>query len=78
MGRELRRVFPDWQHPVDKQDRFIPQFARFVTKEMTAYQLYETITEGTPISPVCQTAEEMINWLAYYMTYAQAQEYETR
>jgi len=29
----------------------------------TAYQIYETVSEGTPISPVFETTEAMVDWL---------------
>jgi hypothetical protein len=32
--------------------------------ERTHYQMYETCTEGTPISPVCETPEELARWCA--------------
>lgn len=32
--------------------------------ERTHFQMYENTTEGTPISPVCETAEELARWLA--------------
>ncbi len=34
------------------------------TKEPTHYQMYETTSEGTPISPVFATSEELARWLA--------------
>ena len=32
--------------------------------ERTHYQMYEDTTEGTPISPVMATAEQLAHWLA--------------
>ncbi len=32
--------------------------------ERTHWQMYEDTTEGTPISPVCATPEELAHWLA--------------
>lgn len=32
--------------------------------ERTHYQMYETTTEGTPISPVFETPEQLARWLA--------------
>ena len=29
----------------------------------THWQMYESVTEGTPISPVCGSPEELANWL---------------
>lgn len=32
-------------------------------EERTHYQMYENTSEGTPISPVCETPEELARWL---------------
>lgn len=32
--------------------------------ERTHYQMYESVTEGTPISPVMETPEALAQWLA--------------
>jgi hypothetical protein len=32
-------------------------------EEMTAFQIYETVSEGTPVSPVFTSKEDMKNWL---------------
>jgi len=32
-------------------------------EEATAYQVYETVSEGTPVSPVCKTLDALIAWL---------------
>lgn len=130
MGREIRRVPPNWEHPKkmypdhrsarmvegyrplydrDAQSAWVEwmeeytawlggEFARVMTEypeneyninepypafcewhgqppdpeyyrprwtegEATAYQVYETVSEGTPISPVFLTREELIDWL---------------
>jgi|SRR5688572_23881289 len=34
------------------------------TEERTHYQMYETCTEGTPISPVMESPEQLARWLA--------------
>jgi len=95
MGREVRMVPPDWQHPknkwtgrheplhpreyyiewvessnehpsVDAGDQitefiFMPHWA---PGRCTHFQMYETCSEGTPISPVMETKEELARWLA--------------
>lgn len=103
MGREVRRVPPDWEHPrghrYDPQ-RYKPLFDGFNTavaafqndidrvglvaalhenagapnpedympdwpaEERTHYQMYETTSEGTPISPVMDSPEALARWLA--------------
>jgi hypothetical protein len=30
----------------------------------THWQMYEEVTEGTPISPVCASPEELARWMA--------------
>ena len=113
MGREIRRVPPDWQHPKDAAGEYAPLHDQdYVTaseewiaafdafrsrqhsnqrriteycnyywewnmppdeesyrkrqraeEEATAYQVYETVTEGTPITPVFATKEEIVEYL---------------
>ncbi len=117
MGREVRKVPADWEHPKDKiygEIRYIPMFEggfedaskewaqRFIrmynggmtdeenewypegvmewaNEEMppdpkhympefeehtkTHFQMYEDTSEGTPISPVMKTPEELAQWL---------------
>lgn len=125
MGREIRRVPADWQHPKSKEyipsrdpfgdgkwvetDRYRPLYDRdydsaaqawlvefdqwragthpyqdadtpyywdydsppdkdtcrerkWTEAEATHYQIYETVTEGTPISPVFATLSELVEW----------------
>jgi predicted acyl esterase len=116
MGREVRRVPANWQHPLDKNGHYVPLFdgadyqdradewdndykdwsegwrpeyckdpaSRAMTceeyfgdrpnrdrymptwteAEATHYQMYETCSEGTPISPVFETPEALAHWLA--------------
>ncbi len=117
MGRQIRRVPPNWEHPkVEKynpfsgqvEERFQPMFdqqyefaaskwkknfKKFYKKgldkekdcefweydgsppdrdyyrpykdnEATWFQLYETVSEGTPVSPPFATKEELADYLA--------------
>lgn len=104
MGREIRRVPPDWKHPekspsnpqplYDEEyqeackrwysaaaqwvpDEFCKWYHEYenvpderlyrheawTPEEATAYCLYETVSEGTPVSPVFATVEELIDYL---------------
>jgi len=119
MGREVRRVPKDWQHPKNRHGKYTPLLGdsfserkaawmegavkwdeglrleyftnRWIPKdpdmnysyerwegtcpeeseympdwpdeERTHLQMYETCTEGTPISPVMKTPEELARWL---------------
>lgn len=44
---------------------YTPEYCRpaWTNDEATAYQVYEDVTEGTPISPVFQTREDLMAWL---------------
>lgn len=95
MGREVRMVPKDWEHPKDRKGEYIPMDEHFPynaeeikeglrdkwlvneppnygikvmpqwpESERTHYQMYETTTEGTPISPVMETPEALARWLA--------------
>jgi len=77
MGREIRRVAKDWVHPKDEGDRSIPllpfnymekdsdpeDYMPEIEPEHTAFQIYENVSEGTPVSPVFETEDEMKAWL---------------
>lgn len=98
MGREIRRVPGDWDHPQingeyiplldgykEDVDGFMSRLAEnglqsaidyygqapdindympeWDEKEKTHIQMYETCSEGTPISPTMETGEELARWL---------------
>jgi hypothetical protein len=94
MGREVRRVPANWEHP-KRDGKHIPMHAhmkysadeileglrdgwlkdeppnygldimpQWPDAERTHLQMYEDCSEGTPISPVMSTAEELARWLA--------------
>jgi hypothetical protein len=93
MGREVRRVPSDWEHPSDERG-YKPLYDHFPFGEdevaeglrdgwlkgepphygvecmpdwpeslRTHYQMYETTSEGTPISPVMESPEALARWL---------------
>lgn len=95
MGREVRMVPADWQHPKDASGAFIsmrssfpyneaevaggirdgwltdeepfhgvPVMPQWPAAERTHFMMYETTTEGTPISPAFASAEALATWLA--------------
>lgn len=114
MGREVRKVPADWQHPKNSDGRYEPLFGgswandaaewdeerakwergefpeytseasrampydRYAGRrpysadympdwpesERTHLMMYETTSEGTPISPAFETPEELARWLA--------------
>ena len=95
MGREVRMVPKNWEHPKDEKGNYIPMHTEFPyeqseveeglrdgwlcgepphydvdvmpdfkPEEKTHYQMYETCTEGTPISPVFESPQKLARWLA--------------
>jgi hypothetical protein len=50
----------DWDRPPDPAD-YMPEISEDAPR---GWQYYETVTEGSPISPVCATKEELTAWLS--------------
>ena len=72
MGREIRRVPRDWEHPVYDEETAqnvrqvgepIPLLRPDYGRPADAYQVYETVSEGTPVTPVFETAEALVDYL---------------
>lgn len=99
MGREVRMVPVDWEHPKDNNGEYIPLLDNYLgaiesfekaIREMglnealdyygggpisenymlegprskcTHYQMYECVSEGTPVSPPRKTQEKLAQWL---------------
>jgi hypothetical protein len=105
MGRELRMVPPNWDHPINEHGSRQPMFDRsyedarqewldglanhktedcdgfdywewdvspperkyyrpWRDEDATWFQLWETVSEGTPVSPPFETREELAAYLA--------------
>ena len=112
MGREVRKVPKDWEHPKDVNGDYIPLLdsdyetackewyekasefkpnrwgnwyhedrgnppdkndcyrkRKWSDEESNCYQAYEDVSEGTPITPVFETKEELVEYLVKYGTY---------
>lgn len=54
-------AFCDWHGHPPAPNNYRPAWTE---AERTHLQMYENTTEGTPISPVMPTAEELAHWLA--------------
>lgn len=106
MGREIRMVPPNWQHPKDHNRNYIPlynqsykekaeewikgfnefkstqyckyywefdsapldsdDYVPYSKEEATWYQVYETVSEGTPVTPAFETQQELIDHLVKF------------
>lgn len=53
--------FAEWDGERPKPEEYMPEWPE---AERTHYQMYETCTEGTPISPVMADPESLARWLA--------------
>jgi hypothetical protein len=54
-------TYADWIGERPKPEDYMPTFPEGTA---THYMMYETCTEGTPISPAFATPEELAHWLA--------------
>ena len=105
MGREIRRVPPNWEHPRNERGEFRAMYDRTYaeavaewtagyakweagerksdcefwewegnppdpdyyrpefTEEPTWFQVYQTVSEGTPVTPPFATEDELIDYL---------------
>lgn len=52
--------FFDWSGERPLEDNYMPQWPE---RECTHLMMYETCSEGTPISPAFETPEELARWL---------------
>lgn len=51
----------DWQRGIDIDDVCMPAFP---VAKATHYVMYETVSEGTPLSPAYRHVEDIARWLA--------------
>ena len=68
MGTEIRRVPPAFQHPLDDEGDPIPgahlePLYNAGASQCTCYQLYENVTEGTPVGPIFDSDAALFAWL---------------
>ena len=57
---ERHTRFTDWDGGPPNPDDYLPSWP---DEQRTHYQMYEDTSEGTPISPVFATPEELARWL---------------
>lgn len=59
-GDEKDMPFEEWYGPRPCAENYMPQWPE---EERTHLMMYESTTEGTPISPAFETPEELAQWL---------------
>jgi hypothetical protein len=58
---DMTGTFTDWGRERPEEKDYMPDWPE---AERTHYQTYESVTEGTPISPVMESLEALARWLA--------------
>jgi len=58
---EKDMAFAEWYGDRPSAEDYMPEWPE---EELTHLMMYETVTEGTPISPAFKTPEELARWLA--------------
>lgn len=58
---EHEGTFAEWNGERPRAEDYMPVYDE---SEKVGYQMYETTTEGTPISPVFKDPEQLAHWLA--------------
>jgi hypothetical protein len=53
--------YAEWAGRRPDPANYMPDWPK---RERTHWQMYEIVTEGTPISPVCESPEALARWLA--------------
>jgi hypothetical protein len=69
MGRQLHRVPLDFGWPVGKVWKGYLNPQRTDPPKGEGYQLWETVSEGSPCSPVFKSPEELAHWLTHSPDY---------
>ena len=72
MGREIRIVPKGWEHPKKRDGSYQPMRDTVYAeraREPTCYQMYETVSEGTPVTPVFETEDELVDYLVNVGTF---------
>lgn len=64
MGREIRRVPPDYKGLEDRRNKWDEVYGESCTSPTgTGYQMWQDTGPDSPISPVFATEDEMVAWL---------------
>jgi hypothetical protein len=68
MGIQIVRVPRDYKHPVDANGDYIDGAHLEPLWNMTAdqkscFQIYQNVSEGTPVSPIFPSGEELCQWM---------------
>ena len=54
------RYYWDWSGPPPNEESYRPKWSE---QERTHFQIYETVSEGTPVSPIFADKQSLVLWL---------------
>ena len=60
-GADKECTYTDWAGETPHAEDYMPEWPE---SERTHWQMYETTSEGTPLSPVMESPEALAHWLA--------------
>jgi hypothetical protein len=68
MGIQIVRVPPGYKHPADSNGEYIDgahlePLWNMSVEEKSCYQIYQNVSEGTPVSPIFGSKEELCQWM---------------
>ena len=68
MGIQIVRVPPDYQHPVNANGEYVDgahlePLWHMPEQQKSCFQIYQNVSEGTPISPIFRSDEELCEWM---------------
>lgn len=72
-GNQLSMTFAEWNGERPNPDAYTPVWAK---DEAVGWMMYENVTEGTPVSPVCTSPTALAAWLAKNYEYGNNHTYE--
>ncbi len=68
MGMQIVRVPPDYQHSTDSDGEYIDgahlePLWYTPAEQKSCFQVYQNVSEGTPVSPIFRSTEELCHWM---------------
>ena len=68
MGIQIVRVPPEFKHPVDSDGEYIDgahlePLWYMSAEQKSCFQIYQNVSEGTPVSPIFCSKDELCEWM---------------
>ncbi len=72
-GNQIGMSFAEWAGERPNPNAYTPVWSK---DEAVGWMMYEDVTEGTPVSPVCTSPTTLAAWLAKYYEHGNNQTYD--